>query len=67
LRCQLWLNEKKVQGIKAEIAFGHKSREKDNEVAKIIIIGDVEGRNCLLIDDIMKIIRLVKIHLINHF
>jgi ribose-phosphate pyrophosphokinase len=44
------LNENRV---KAEIAFGHKSREKDNEVSKTIIIGDVAGKNCLIIDDII--------------
>ncbi|MBM3234530.1 ribose-phosphate diphosphokinase [Candidatus Pacearchaeota archaeon] len=41
------------RGIKAEIALGHKTREKDNEVASIIIIGNVEGKNCLVVDDII--------------
>ena len=41
------------RGIKSEIAFGHKTREKDNEVARTIIIGNVEGKNCLIIDDII--------------
>jgi ribose-phosphate pyrophosphokinase len=41
------------RGIKAEIAFGHKTREKENEVAKIVIIGDVMEKNCLIIDDII--------------
>jgi ribose-phosphate pyrophosphokinase len=42
-----------ARGIKVEIAFGHKTRERDNEVAKTIIIGDVEGKNCLIVDDII--------------
>lgn len=42
-----------LRGIKAEIAFGHKTRERDNEVAKTIIIGEVEGKNCLVIDDMI--------------
>jgi len=42
-----------LRGIKAEIAFGHKTRERDNEVARTLIIGSVEGKNCLIIDDII--------------
>jgi len=42
-----------ARGIKTEIAFGHKTREKDNEVAKTIIIGEVAGKNCLVVDDII--------------
>lgn len=41
------------RGIKAEIAFGHKTRERDNEVRKTIIIGEVEGKNCLVVDDMI--------------
>ncbi len=40
-------------GIKAGLALGYKSREKDNEVSKMNIIGDIEGKNCLIIDDII--------------
>jgi len=42
-----------ARGIKTEIAFGHKTREKDNEVARTIIIGEVSGKNCLIVDDII--------------
>lgn len=41
------------KGIQTEVAFGHKTREKANEVAKSIIIGDVENKNCLIIDDMI--------------
>ncbi len=41
------------KGIKAEIAFGHKTRAKDNEVARTVIIGEVTGKNCLIVDDII--------------
>ena len=41
------------KGIKAEVALGHKRREKENEVSKIAIIGDVENKNCIIIDDII--------------
>jgi ribose-phosphate pyrophosphokinase len=33
--------------------ISHKQREKPNEVAKITAIGDVEGRNIVLIDDLI--------------
>lgn len=41
------------RGIKAEVALGYKRREKDNEVSKIMIIGDVKDKNCLIVDDII--------------
>jgi len=40
-------------GIRAEVAFGHKTRKKENEVTKTVVIGDVRGKNCLIIDDII--------------
>lgn len=40
-------------GINAEVALGYKTRVKDNEVSKISIIGEVEGKNCLIVDDII--------------
>lgn len=42
-----------AKGIKADIALGHKPREKDNEVTKMIIIGDVQDKNCLIVDDMI--------------
>ena len=38
------------RGINAVVALGHKVRERDNEVSKSIIIGDVQGKNCLIVD-----------------
>jgi ribose-phosphate pyrophosphokinase len=43
----------KKMGFDAGIALGHKTREKANEVAKSVIIGEVEGKNCLIVDDII--------------
>ena len=40
-------------GVNAEIAFGHKTKVRDNEVEKVMIIGDVCGKNCLVVDDII--------------
>ena len=33
------------KGIKASVAFGHKTRQKDNDVEKVLIIGDVKNKN----------------------
>lgn len=41
------------RGIKAEVALGHKPREKPNVVEKSVIIGNVEGKNCLIVDDMI--------------
>lgn len=41
------------QGIKAEVALGHKRRERENVVSNIVIIGDVAGKNCLIVDDLI--------------
>ena len=37
----------------APMIISHKQREKPNEVAKITAIGDVEGRNVVIIDDMI--------------
>jgi len=39
--------------VKTELAFGYKTREEKDKIAKTIIIGDVEGKNCLIVDDII--------------
>lgn len=41
------------RGIKARIAFGHKTREEKDDVARMVIIGNVEGKDCLIMDDII--------------
>ncbi|MFH1803097.1 MAG: ribose-phosphate diphosphokinase [archaeon] len=41
------------RGVRAGLALGHKTRVRDNEVEKVIIIGDVKERNCLIVDDII--------------
>lgn len=40
-------------GIKSEVALGYKTRIEDNKVEKIIIIGNPENKNCLIVDDII--------------
>jgi len=41
------------QGINGDVALGYKTREKPNEVARTVVIGNVEGKNCLIVDDII--------------
>lgn len=41
------------QGIEAALVVGYKTRRKANEVEKVEITGNVEAKNCLLIDDII--------------
>ncbi|MEI6058297.1 MAG: ribose-phosphate diphosphokinase [archaeon] len=41
------------QGILADVAFGHKTRKKENEVEKVVLIGDVAGKNCIVVDDMI--------------
>ena len=41
------------EGIKTDLAIGYKKREKENEVGKIDIMGEVNNMNCLIIDDLI--------------
>lgn len=34
-----------------EFALIHKERKKANEVSRMTLVGDVRGRNCVLVDD----------------
>ncbi len=52
-RAEYLVKRLKKRGIDAEIAFGHKTREKANVVEKSVIIGDVKGKNCLIVDDMI--------------
>jgi ribose-phosphate pyrophosphokinase len=52
-RADYFVKKLAEKGIKSEVAFGHKKREKANEVDKIVVIGDVAGKNCLIVDDII--------------
>ena len=40
-------------GIDARIALGHKVRGGADEITKMVIIGEVENKNCLIVDDII--------------
>lgn len=40
-------------GIPAEFAIGDKTRARPGEIENCVIIGNVEGRDCLLLDDII--------------
>ncbi|OGJ21757.1 hypothetical protein A3K73_06955 [Candidatus Pacearchaeota archaeon RBG_13_36_9] len=52
-RADYFVKKLKERGVEAGVALGHKTREKDNEVAKMVIIGEVSGKNCLIVDDII--------------
>ncbi len=41
------------EDIEAEIAMCYKRRSKENEVEEIIVVGEVKGKDCLIIDDIL--------------
>ena len=40
-------------GIGAEMGICYKKRQKENEVEEIKIMGDVAGKNCIIVDDII--------------
>ena len=52
-RADYLVKKLKERGIESGVAFGHKNRDRDNEVSKTVIIGDVAGKNCLIVDDII--------------
>ena len=52
-RADYFVKKLKERGIESSVAFGHKRKSKDNEVDEIIIIGEVSGKNCLVVDDII--------------
>ena len=39
--------------LKCDVAISHKSREKANEVGEMLVIGDVENKNVVIVDDII--------------
>ena len=39
------------RGLDAELAFIHKERLRANEVAQVTLIGNVEDKTCIIIDD----------------
>jgi ribose-phosphate pyrophosphokinase len=52
-RAEALLKRLNSKGLSAEVAMCHKTRERDNEVAKTTVIGDVQDKNCLVVDDII--------------
>ena len=42
-----------AKALDCDLAIGFKQREKQNEVASLQIIGDIAGKNCILVDDII--------------
>ncbi len=41
------------RGINADVAYGNKQRTQENKVEKSVVIGDVENKNCLVVDDMI--------------
>jgi ribose-phosphate pyrophosphokinase len=52
-RAEILVKTLQKKGINVSVALGHKRRSRDNYVDEVTIIGEVEGKNCLIIDDII--------------
>src|SRR3989344_2362901 len=52
-RAESFVKRLTKMGVNAEVALGHKTREKANVISKMVLIGDVTGKNCLILDDII--------------
>jgi ribose-phosphate pyrophosphokinase len=42
-----------AKALDCDLAIGFKQREKQNEIANLQIIGDVNGKHCIIVDDII--------------